>query len=302
MATTCYALLLFVVLETTLAQGIMKTSLPPHTIPGNENGPGSCPSQMERERARQSVSSSVRSTLLTPAERNFNITAACGAGQWYQIAFLNMSDPSQQCPSSWREYTTGGVRACGRSFSSSSSCSSTAFSTSDRQYSRVCGRIIGYQVGSTDVFAKQQLTIDAPYVDGVSVTHGTNTRTHIWTNVAGLFNHTVSGFESYSCPCALEGTSFMQQIPPSFIGNNYYCESGNPTDVFMHSNSTVYADDPLWDGQQCEGQCCSNGKSPPWFSVQLPTSTSDNVEVRICGTNRSQEEDTPIKLLEIYVQ
>jgi hypothetical protein len=37
----------------------------------------------------------------------------CGPGLWYQVAHLNMSDPSQQCPSVWREYNTRGIRASG---------------------------------------------------------------------------------------------------------------------------------------------------------------------------------------------
>ena len=53
-------------------------------------------------------------------------------------------------------------------------------------------------------------------------------------------------------------------------------------------------------GEQCEGQCCSNGTSPPWFSVELPNPTTDNVEVRIYGTDTSDKEDIPIKLLELY--
>ena len=64
----------------------------------------------------------------------------------------------------------------------------------------------------------------------------------------------------------------------------------------------LYSEDPLWDGEQCEGECCSNGKSPPWFSVELPNPTSDDIEVRICCGEGTQEDDTPIQLLEIYVQ
>ena len=41
-------------------------------------------------------------------------------------------------------------------------------------YNKVCGQIIGYQVGSTDAFQfAQQYSIDQQYVDGVSVTYGT---------------------------------------------------------------------------------------------------------------------------------
>ena len=42
---------------------------------------------------------------------SLQIQSYCGAGQWHRIAFLNMSDPSQYCPSAWREYNTSGVRA-----------------------------------------------------------------------------------------------------------------------------------------------------------------------------------------------
>ena len=61
-----------------------------------------------------------------------------------------------------------------------------------------------------------------------------------------------------------------------------------------------YSTDPLWDGKQCEGEryCCSNDKSPPCFSVQLPNPTSDDTEVRIiCGNQDTHDEDNPIALV-----
>jgi hypothetical protein len=64
----------------------------------------------------------------------------------------------------------------------------------------------------------------------------------------------------------------------------------------------VYTNDRLWDGDQCEGTCCSGGKSPPWFSVQLPTLTTDRIEVRICSDQPTTDEDVLVELLEIYVQ
>ena len=98
------------------------------------------------------------------------------------------------------------------------------------------------------------------------------------------------------------GTSFTIQTPPSFVVNNYYCESGNPSSTFEHTDVFRYTSDPLWDGQQCEGQCCSDGRTPPWFSVILANPTTDDVEVRICGTECTTNEDTPISLMELYVQ
>ena len=38
----------------------------------------------------------------------------CGAGEWHHVAYLNMTDPSQQCPPAWREYNYPQFRACGR--------------------------------------------------------------------------------------------------------------------------------------------------------------------------------------------
>ena len=84
-----------------------------------------------------------------------------------------------------------------------------------------------------------------------------------------------------------------------FVGDNYYCESGNPADTFGYYH--IYTEDRLWDGEQCEGECCSNGKSPPWFSVELPNSTTDDIEVRICSGEGNQDE-TLVQLLELYIQ
>ena len=82
-------------------------------------------------------------------------------------------------------------------------------------YNRVCGRVRGYQKGSPDGFRGGN--IDG-YVDGLSITHG-NPCQHIWTYAIG---HSDQGGVFNKCPCAaVSGIS-----PPSFVGSNYYCESG----------------------------------------------------------------------------
>ena len=264
---------------------------------------GSCPLQSLRDAAHQNLSQSVRSILLH--NQNTSSTHPCGTGQWTRVAYLNMSDPSQQCPSSWRLYSANGVRACGRQVTSNGRCYSQ-FYTVQQSYRKVCGRIIGYQVGSTDVFGDRQLLIDQTYVDGVSLTYG-SPRQHIWTFASGL-SETIttshSNHERYTCPCALVGTGFRMQQPPSYVGNNYFCESGNPATTFENTNTLRYTNDPLWDGQRCEGQCCNTGNdnSPPWFNAELPSTTNENMEVRICGDNGTSNEDSPIGLIELYVQ
>ena len=260
-------------------------NLSPTIIEIEEGTIGSCPSQEKSDAAIQNITASIQNIL----DSYLEITSNCGPGQWYRVASLNMSDPSQQCPSAWREYNTSGIRACGRPVTSARSCSATVY-FADRQYSRVCGRVIGYQIGSPDGFSNSAIGLD-----GISITYGPQS-SHIWSYVAGLYE--ILGISSSSsCPCS----SVHASMPPQFIGDNYYCESGNPNDSFNANH--IYSNDKLWDGQQCEGSCCSGtGSSPPWFSVQLPAPTTDMIEVSICLDQGTNNEDTPIELIEIYVQ
>jgi hypothetical protein len=217
----------------------------------------------------------------------------CGEGIWYRVAHLNMSDPSQQCPSAWRECNTSQFRACGRPVSSGASRPSQIFPIS-HQYSEVCGRVIGIQVASPDAFHHgRRSSKNEGYMDGVSITHG-SPRHHIWSYVGSLSEVRTT---HNACPCDYSGA--VQ--PPSFVGSNYYCESGNPNRDWEHQ---AYPNDKLWDGEQCshEGTCCTGANTPPWFSVNLGSPTNDDIEVRIMGSQNTADEDTPIELLEIYVQ
>ena len=159
----------------------------------------------------------------------------------------------------------------------------------------------GYQVASPGAFHiiyihQSRRSLDDIYVDGVSITHG-NPRSHIWTFAAGVTEGYYEGGPGPDCPCSRQGAAQA----PSYVGNDYYCESGNSVDGGRVDNY-LYSSDPLWDGKQCEEQCCSNGKSPPWFSVELPNTTTDDIEVRICADESTENEDTPVSLVEIYVK
>ena len=251
-----------------------------------------CPlDNQEVERGRRVIREGLISSLLKEQ---------CGGGIWHRIAYLNVSDPSQQCPVNWREYNTNGIRACGRQ-SAEAGCSSRTYQNGF-QYSKVCGRITGYQVLSPDAFTAHALTarfpasLDNAYVDGVSVTYG-YPRTHIWTFAAGLSEQSPGPFPQANCPCYQSNAVNA----PAFIGNNFFCESGNSAPTFP-STADLLTSDPLWDGKMCEGQCCSNGKSPPWFRVTLAHPTTSDIEVRICADQVLTDEDTPIALMEIYVQ
>ena len=162
----------------------------------------------------------------------------------------------------------------------------------------MCGRIIGYQIGSTDAFAVGAgQSINTSYVDGISVTHGFP-RQHIWTFAAGIDEGTT--VPAATCPC-VSGSTASTRIS-SFIGQNHFCETG--ISAWNQVNGVFWPiGDPLWDGQGCgpTSSCCTFN-SPPWFNVQLSSSTTNDIEVRICGNDWIQGEDSPVQLIELYVK
>jgi len=98
---------------------------------------------------------------------------------------------------------------------------------------------------------------------------------------------------------ALYLIALMSNTIGSFIGNDYFCDTGNPG---PSTNSTVYyTDDPLWDGKGCgpTSSCCQL-YNPPWFYKELPQTTSNNIEVWQCFHSTSA--DVIIQMMEIYVK
>ena len=96
---------------------------------------GACLCQEMRESLFQNLKGTVQGVIDHITITNPN----CGPGLWHRVAHLNMSDPSQQCPSAWREYDTSRVRSCRRPVTSSGSCPGTSYTTG-RWYCKVCGR------------------------------------------------------------------------------------------------------------------------------------------------------------------
>ena len=259
-------------------------------------GDGTCPAQEVMDEQRNATKSNVQQIL------DARYPCACGgSGEWSRIAYLNMTDSTQQCPSSWRLHITP-VRGCGRV--RNSACDSAIFPANGRTYSRVCGRVIAYQKGSTDAFKPSLLTqrsVNDIYIDGVSLTHGgSGSRHHIWSFVSAIYEQDTNYRRDWNCACTNTGNNWPHTIP-SFVGNDYFCDTGNPGPGF--DRSAYYTDDPLWDGQGCgpTNDCCELN-NPPWFCKKLPESTSDDIELRICSDQPRNNEDTVISLVEIHVQ
>ena len=214
-----------------------------------------------------------------------------GTGGWRRVVYLNITDPNTNCPSGW-QLTEHSKRTCGRVSTGTITCDSVIFPVSGGAYTSVCGTIRAYQYRYTDAFEAydtgEVTSIGGPYVSGVSLTHG-SPRQHIWTFAAGSSES--ESTRNDACPC----DATIDIDIPSFVGGDYFCESG--------ANSRLSFDfhpyDPLWDGKNCTSSstCCSFN-NPPYFTKQLPNPTTDDIEVRLCHLGR---DDTPIEFIELYV-
>ena len=250
-------------------------------------------------------------------------------GGWTRTALLNMSDPTHNCPDQWREITSP-RRTCGRANDDKDTgghdmskedeahgagCSSAFFSTYGQQYSHVCGRILGYQYCNTLAFwsyfhNEDEITIDDAFVDGVTISHGSSPREHVWT-LASALHENYEGRDAI-CQCTkknYDDKSYRRVKVPPWVGTSYFCETGTtskppPTTEKCSQvyESAFYSSDPLWDGQGCgsTSNCCKFHK-PPWFCKELPQPTRDDLEVRICGSSYVSFGDTPVELVELYI-
>ena len=309
------------------------------------DGSQTCHSEEQREATRSEVKNAtqrlLRESVVPLLQTNLTQHPCGGSTGWRRAVYLNMSDPSQQCPSVWRQITTP-HRTCGRILTSiSGSCVGVNYTTGDEQYDQVCGRIIGYQLGTPDPFrgvvngegppqvAVRVLTtplemcsitrcvgglpatsweiqilsevlvsqlILTTLMESVSHMAPPPPRQHIWTFATGVDEQT--NYPCCTCPC-VAGSTGGSNIP-SFVGQNYFCESGITQ---LNSGRLFWPDgDPLWDGQGCgPTSFCCTFNSPPWFNVRLPSSTTDDIEVRLCDTDGNNE-DSPIQLVELYVK
>ena len=229
----------------------------------------------------------------------------CGGnkGGWMRIADIN-TKRGDTCPSGWKRYKSYCIGG------SAAGCYSAHFLTNSTSYTKVCGKAVGYQKGTMDCFypsayphgkvhnytpITSSRSLDGVYVDGISITTG-NPRKHVWTYAVGLSDD--YNYPLFNCPCA----KTPGPDPPTYVGNHYYCESGN-TGTYYGKHGIIYSNDPLWDGTGClsENSCCYNA-GMPWFFRQFPTTTTGDIEVRICRDQAFADEGVAVEQLQLYVQ
>ena len=221
-----------------------------------------------------------------------------GEKGWMRVAYINMTQSGATCPQGLTQRDFSGLTLCGRS---NGGCQGTVFSISGFNYSQVCGQLRGYQFSTPDAFHPYHIdnkTIDDVYVDGVSITYGSAPRKHIWTYANGIDLQSLP--PSAVCPC---NSNSNAQVPP-YVGSDYYCETGaNVHTPCCENRFHLYLNDTLWDGQQCvaeEATCCTD-PNMPWFLKTLSETTTEDIELRVCGNAGIADEDTLLQVIELFV-
>ena len=117
-------------------------------------------------------------------------------------------------------------------------------------------------------------------------------RNHIWSFAVGRSKDT-EFHDGINCPCA----PYPGPVAPPFVGESYFCESGNTGD----SEDQWSLTDPVWDSQGCASgsTCCNRGG--PWFTTTLSQGVSDDIEVRVCHTYDINNEKIRVDQLEIFI-
>lgn len=229
-----------------------------------------------------------------------------GTGGWRRAVYLNMTDPNTTCPSGWWLITSNSKRTCGRTYTGRwRTCDSAFFPISGGPYNQVCGTIRAYQWGLPYAFNQFRNNyipsidiIDTSYFSGVAVMHG-RPRQHLWTFAAGAWENNTGS--DYSCPC--DATTAYVPVP-DFVGKDYFCESGY---IYPGYQDTVlerrlHSSDTLWDRRGCHSTstCCSRDSTD--FTKILANSTSDDLELRICGYTPPYQSNIAVELVELYVK
>ena len=165
--------------------GALPVRLSP-TVIGHE-GENICLSQEAFEAQLNVINEEIKQSI-----KNNPRLQPCGGVGWTRVAYLDMKNPGSVCPTNWTLHTSP-VRGCGGTTATTFSCDSEVFSARGQSYSRVCGRILGYQKGATDAFWNalyfSYTGIESAYVDGLLLTHGpAGSRQHIWTFTTALYD------------------------------------------------------------------------------------------------------------------
>ena len=157
-------------------------------------------------------------------------------------------------------------------------------------YSRVCGRIIAYQIGMPNGYADDRS-------GGIYLTYG-DQEEYIWAFIAAL-QDVADHFNITVCPC-MNPVFYHSPHPTKSFGNFYFCDAAPSNNA---RPDVFYGSDPLWDGSGCRlTNLCCYFNNPPWFLRKLSRTTSADIKMTLRLDNNRDIEDIAIEIIDIYVQ
>ena len=194
---------------------------------------------------------------------------------WRQIVYIDMtdSDSKAQCPKGLTKVKNDKLLGCFKK-----DCTPLKLNITGN-YTRVCGRVSGYQQGDTKGFIDLEPSdFSIPYAHGVLITSN-NFSEHLWSYLAATSEE--------HCPCAFE-----ENPEPTAFDSTYHC-------VFNSTKSGQRY--PLWD--RCDtayNACCTKSKKKMhgWFHNSI-NQTIDSIEVRWCAP---KDGAIVTDILQIWVQ
>lgn len=268
--------------------------------------PQSCPSGDDTapvlEKLNQDLDRIIDDEL--PTLQQFTGPLECPGYGWIKLLDFNLErNSSTPCPGNWTKGVKSEITHC--TVTGLTDCASAFFNTpsSSLQYTEVCGRIKGYQIGLTNAFFRAVRTSPAPsgiessYLDGVSITCG-DPKTHVWSFAAGYTSSQGGNTAtSYRCPCSINGTVDVS----SLVQSHYFCDSGVSSGQ-QPMAEIFYANNPLWDDATClpDGGCCRQSR---YFWRNLIQPTCNSLEVRLCHDKGvSNLINIGVSVVELYIK
>ena len=195
-----------------------------------------------------------------------DMTRSCGniTGGWMRVAELDMTDTAIQCPRKLMLRTEGNSSTCIPK-NREAACTSVYYPT-HITYSHVCGMIKTDTIGSPDGFIRYAFKRPSPPTNvSTNYVDGVSV-THGMNPRHHIWTMSIYE-ESVDCSC--------ETNRPSFVASDFFCY----------------------------GKYCMMRNTPPWFYKQLPNqTTSDDIEMRVCRDEHSDNEDIAIEAMEFYIR
>ncbi len=192
-----------------------------------------------------------------------DMNRSCGniTGGWMRLAELDVAS----CPAGLKSKIFEGIRTCVVN-EDDPGCTSVSFGSYGISFSKICGQIRGYGIGTVDGIHNMRpggYSINDNYLDGVSLSTGDF---HVWSFAAG------------NCWCS--------QVLPHFITGDWTCDG-------QRCPGNNFCGNYLWNNTRC-------GEDVP-FLKHLPNTTTNGIKMRVCRDEPRDNEDIALSNIELYV-